>query len=197
MLRARDAILAAGGAARANVFTRITLALFGQVPWRAVPVMPVGIMLLPKWSPFNILKVSYWSRTVIAPLLVLMSRKPRATNPKAIGIEELFTTPPHQERRYLVNHTGAKLGFAFLALDKILRVVEPLFPYRERAEQAAVDFVTMRLNGEDGLGGIFPAMANAVMALRTLGYADDHSDYVTARAAIKKLVVEDLSLIHI
>ena len=191
MARARDAILTAGGAARANVFTRITLALFGQVPWRAVPVMPVGIMLLPKWSPFNILKVSYWSRTVIAPLLILMSRKPRATNPKAIDIEELFTTPPHQERRYLVNHTGARLGYAFLALDKILRVVEPLFPYRKRAEQAAVDFVTKRLNGEDGLGGIFPAMANAVMAFHTLGYAHDHADYVIARDSIRKLVIED------
>ena len=73
MARARQAILAHGGAARANVFTRTTLALFGQVPWRAVPVMPVEIMLLPRWSYFNLLEVSYWSRTVIVPLLVLMA----------------------------------------------------------------------------------------------------------------------------
>ena len=82
MQRARDAILARGGAARANVFTRIALALFGQVPWRAVPVMPVEIMLLPRWFPFHLSKVSYWSRTVIVPLLVLMALKPRARNPR-------------------------------------------------------------------------------------------------------------------
>ena len=40
------------------------LALFGEVPWRAVPVMPVEIMLLPRWFPFHI---STRSRTGRAP----------------------------------------------------------------------------------------------------------------------------------
>ena len=78
MARARAAILAAGGAARTNVFTRCQLALYGEVPWRAVPVMPVELVLIPKWFPFHLDKVSYWSRTVITPLLVLMALKPRA-----------------------------------------------------------------------------------------------------------------------
>ena len=192
MVRARETILAHGGAARANVFTRITLALFEQVPWRAIPVMPIGIMSLPSWSPFNILKVSYWSRTVIAPLLILMSEKPCAANPDGIDIHELFVTPPEEERRYMVNHTGAKLGYAFLALDMILRRIEPLLPKRARRHSLdkAVSFITERLNGEDGLGGIFPAMANTVMAFRTLGYANDHPHFETARKAIRKLLVE-------
>ena len=54
MRRARAAILAAGGAERTNVFTRAQLALFGQVPWRAVPVMPLEIMHLPLWFPFHL-----------------------------------------------------------------------------------------------------------------------------------------------
>ena len=96
MRRAREAILAHGGAERSNVFTRIALALFGQVPWRAVPVMPVEIMLLPRWFPFHLDKVSYWSRTVIVPLLVLMAMKPRARNPRGVDIAELFATPPRR-----------------------------------------------------------------------------------------------------
>ena len=80
MRRAREALRARGGAERANVFTRIMLALFGFIPWRAVPVMPVEIMLLPKWFPFHLDKISYWSRTVIVPLLVLMAKKPQARN---------------------------------------------------------------------------------------------------------------------
>lgn len=86
MRRAREAILAAGGAERTNVFTRAQLALFGQVPWRAVPVMPLEIMLLPQWFPFHLSKVSYWSRTVIVPLLVLMAKRPLARNPRGIAI---------------------------------------------------------------------------------------------------------------
>jgi len=64
MRRARAAILAHGGAANANVFTRSLLALFGALPWRGVPVMPVEILLLPRWFPFHMTKVSYWSRTL-------------------------------------------------------------------------------------------------------------------------------------
>src|SRR5262245_3263610 len=48
MRRAREAILKRGGAANANVFTRVLLAQFDIISWQAVPVMPVEIMLLPK-----------------------------------------------------------------------------------------------------------------------------------------------------
>src|ERR1700712_3203598 len=90
MARAREAILGARGAERTNVFTRAQLALFGLVPWRAVPVMPVEIMHLPLWFPFHLSKVSYWSRTVIVPLLVLMALRPRARNPRGVQIAALF-----------------------------------------------------------------------------------------------------------
>jgi squalene-hopene/tetraprenyl-beta-curcumene cyclase len=192
MARARAAILAHGGAARVNVFTRIQLALFGQVPWRAVPVMPVELMLLPAWFPFHLDKVSYWSRTCIAPLVVLMALKPRARNPRGIRIDELFVTPPEAERRYVTNPTGSAWGSFFLGLDRLLRVVEPHLPRRprQRAIRKAVAFVTERLNGEDGLGGIFPAMANTVMAFDALGYAVDHPDLVIARQAVRKLITE-------
>src|SRR5690349_14367807 len=73
MRRARDAIRRHGGAATCNVFTRVLLALYGEIPWRGVPVMPVEIMLLPRWFPFHLLKISYWARTVLVPLLVLMA----------------------------------------------------------------------------------------------------------------------------
>src|SRR5436309_9537338 len=78
MRRAREAIRARGGAAESNVFTRVLLALFAILPWRAVPVMPVEIMLLPRWFPFHLDKISYWARTVIVPLLVLQALKPKA-----------------------------------------------------------------------------------------------------------------------
>jgi squalene-hopene/tetraprenyl-beta-curcumene cyclase len=193
MARARAAILERGGARRCNVFTRITLALFGELPWRAVPVMPVEIMLLPGWSPFHIAKVSYWSRTVLVPLLVLMAIKPRARNPQAVSIGELFVEPPETVRDWITAPTTSPLSRGFELLDRFLRLGEPYFPAnaRRRAIDRAVDFVTERLNGEDGLGGIFPAMANAVMMLDCLGYRPDHRLYATAWAAVRKLLVRD------
>ncbi|MDP6604556.1 MAG: squalene--hopene cyclase [Rhodospirillales bacterium] len=191
MRRARDAILARGGAARANVFTRISLALFGQVPWRATPVMRIEAMLAPKWFPFHFSKVSYWSRTVMIPLLILALVKPRASNPRAVGVEELFTTPPDQERHYFRNPTGHWLGAVMLAVDRIVRALEPAFPraLERRALDKAIAFVTERLNGDYGIGGIFPAMANALMAFHALGYDREHPSVIATRKAIDGLVV--------
>ena len=73
----------------------------------------------------------------------------------------------------------------------MLKAVEPLWPktMRQRAVDRCVDFVTERLNGEDGLGAIYPAMANAVMMFDALGYPADHPSYATARRSIEKLLV--------
>jgi squalene-hopene/tetraprenyl-beta-curcumene cyclase len=174
MVRARTAILAAGGAERSNVFTRAQLALFGEIPWRGVPVMPVQIMLLPRWFPFHLDKVSYWSRTVTAPLLVLMALRPKARNPGGVRVQELFQTPPGQVRDWIRGPFRSGWGHFFRHLDSVLRVVEPLFPLRKQAIARAVAFVSARLNGEDGVGGIYPAMANTVMMFDTIGYDPKH-----------------------
>src|SRR4051794_12525054 len=160
MVRAREAIRSRGGASRANVFTRLMLALFGFIPWRAVPVMPVEIMLLPTWFPFHLDKISYWSRTVIVPLLVLQALKPRARNPKGINIEELFLEPPQTIGAAPKAPQQKALWFwLFRGLDSLLHALEPLFPKRSRrhAIARAEAWVGERLNGEDGLGAIFPA----------------------------------------
>jgi squalene-hopene/tetraprenyl-beta-curcumene cyclase len=193
MVRARNAILAHGGAARANVFTRITLALFGQVPWRAVPYIPVEIMLLPRWFPFHLDKVSYWSRTVMVPLFILCTLRARAQNPQGVGVAELFTTPPDEEQHYFRVATGParRLSRLFLLLDGCARRIDPLIPaaVRRRAIRRAEAWTIERLNGEDGLGAIFPAMVNALEAFTVLGYPSDDPRRVIAKRALQKLLV--------
>lgn len=192
MRRAREAILADGGAAGCNVFTRVLLALYGVISWRAVPVMPVEIMLLPRWFPFHLSKVSYWARTVMVPLLVLQCLKPRARNPKGVGIDELFIKPPHTlGAPAKAPHQAWSWYMLFQGIDRMLRVAEPWMPAgpRQRAIDKAVAFVRERLNGEDGLGAIFPAMANSVMMFDALGYPDDHPDVVAARNSLDRLLV--------
>jgi squalene-hopene/tetraprenyl-beta-curcumene cyclase len=191
MARARQAILAHGGAERSNVFTRSLLALWGEVPWRAVPAMPVELMLLPRWFPFHLSKVSYWSRTVIVPLVVLMALKPRAKNPKGIRIAELFKQPPETVRDWHRNPTGRFAGSVLLKLDRVFRALEPVMikSRRRRAIKRAMDFVEERLNAVDGLGGIFPAMVNAVLAMEALGYAKDDPRLVIAKKAVDALLV--------
>ena len=189
MRLAREAILALGGAAKANVFTRILLALFEQVPWRATPYVPVEIMLLPRWAPFHIEKISYWARTTLVPLTILCSLKAKAVNPRKINIRELFVTPPEQERHYFV--LGGLLNRTFLALDKIGRVADRFVPkkLRQRAVRKAEQWFLARLNGEDGIGAIFPPMVNSYEAMALLGYPKDHPARQTCLRSIQKLVI--------
>jgi squalene-hopene/tetraprenyl-beta-curcumene cyclase len=191
MVRAREAILAHGGAARSNVFTRIALALFGQIPWRGVPFTPVEIMLFPRWFLFHINKVSYWSRTVMIPLSILCSLKPKAKNPNQVNIYEIFTVPPEEEKNYFPFRS--RLNYLFLGADKLGRFLEPSIPemIRQRALKKAEGWFIERLNGFDGLGGIFPAMVNAHEALACLGYPPDHPNRVSTREALKNLLIID------
>lgn len=192
MRRAREAILAHGGAAAANVFTRSLLALYGALPWRGVPVMPIEIMHLPRWFPFHITKISYWGRTVLVPLMVVNALKPRARNPRGITIEELFVEPAETVRRWPgAPHQKFPWTLVFRALDHVLRWAEPYFPAwsRQSAIAEAVQFVTDRLNGEDGLGAIYPAMAYSALMFDALGTPRSDPRMIQILAAIDKLLV--------
>jgi squalene-hopene/tetraprenyl-beta-curcumene cyclase len=190
MVEAREAILARGGAQKANVFTRYLLALYGEISWDAVPTIPAELILLPRWFPVHLSKMSYWARTVLTPLLVLQTLRPGARNPRGVHIAELFAAgEPVAQRR--APHQNRYWSAFFGALDGVLKWANPLWPtsLRSRAIRACVGFVSERLNGEDGLGAIYPAIANSVMMYDALNYPPDHPERDIARRAIEKLLV--------
>ncbi len=188
MARARAALHARGGAIKANVFTRILLALYGETSWENVPTVPVELILLPRWFPVHLSKMSYWARTVIVPLLVLAALRPVARNPRGIHVPELFVpgVPAASPR---APHQSAGWSLFFNLLDRILKHVPWPRGLRARAIAQCRAWTTQRLNGEDGLGAIYPAMANSVMMYDVLGYAPDHPDRAIARKSVENLLV--------
>jgi squalene-hopene/tetraprenyl-beta-curcumene cyclase len=190
MARARAAVLRAGGAEAGNVFTRIQLALFGAGPWEVVPTIPPELMLAPKWFPIHLSKISYWARTVVVPLLVLCALKPVARNAKGIRVDELYSGRPSRLTSQSAHvHKGWKIFFE--GLDIALKRGDRLWPSRMREHAIALceQWVTERLNGEDGLGAIYPAMANSVMMFDVLGYAEDHPARAIARQSVENLLI--------
>ena len=194
MVLARQWVKANGGAEKCNVFTRITLAMFGQMPWGTVPAMPVEMTLLPQWWFFHLSKVSYWSRCVIVPLLIIFAKRPVVTLAPEQGVRELFVQDP------------AKLGSldkfrwsrgwkanAFLLIDRALKVLDPLTPsfIRGAALRRAEAWLREHTKGVGGIGAIYPAIANAVVALRLLGARDDDPDLQRSLRAVEDLVVEE------
>jgi len=190
MVRARAAILGAGGAEAVNVFTRIQLALFDAGPWSAVPTLPVELILLPNWFPVHLSKMSYWARTVIVPLLVLAVKRPIARNPRGIRVDELFAGRPVPPKSKAADPKWLWTRL-FNGLDRVLKTGDSLWPnrLRQRAIAACEAWVIERANGVDGLGAIYPAMANSVMMFDCLGYAPDHPVRAAARQSVENLLV--------
>ena len=193
MKLAKKFIIDNGGAEQSNVFTRITLAQFGQISWEAIPFMPIQIINFPKWFPFNIYKISYWSRTVLIPLLLIMNKKPLANNPNGIDIHELFITPGKQINN-IKPADNKKFSVIFKYLDKILRLFLPRV-FSKKFEKKCIEdtyiWILERLNGEDGLGGIFPAMVNALIALKIDEKQRFKKHIAVCKKSINNLVVEN------
>ncbi|MEE8124178.1 MAG: squalene--hopene cyclase [Nitrospirales bacterium] len=181
MQQAKDLVLQKGGVVQTNVFTKITLALFGQYDWRGIPCMPPEIFLAPNWFYFNLYAVSYWSRVVIIPLLIIFAHRPICTVSKEQGIAELFLQPP-EEVDYAhvppLQRDATLLSWRnfFVWVDSLLRLYEsyPIKAFRKKALKHLQNWMIEHMDGEGGLGAIFPAMSYSIIALRALGYSPDH-----------------------
>ena len=185
-----------GGAERSNVFTRILLATFGQLPWRTVPAMPPELIWLPRWWFFNLNKVSYWSRCVIVPLLLIFACKPVH---QGVAIRELFRAEPESLKHIDQFVPGNHVKNGFILLDRLCKLLEPLVPgfVRRASVRKLETWMRTRMRGEGGIGAIFPAMANAVYALKLLGCDASDPDLKRGLQAIEELVLEDTAQTYV
>ena len=189
LVRARQRTLALGGIEKTNTYARLYLALLGQVPWDAVPTIPVEFLIVPRWSPIHFYAVSSWTRSMVVPLAIINHYKSTKTLPPEKGIQELYVQPNERPR---LQASGLKK--LFLLLDWVFKQCENrgLMPFRRYALQEAERWMIERIgDGNDGLAAIFPAMLNSIIALRCLGYATDHPLYRKAEADFRALFVDD------
>lgn len=191
--KARNFILAQGGLAQAQVFTRIFLAYFGQFPWQGVPAVPVELILLPNWFPLNIYEMSSWARGTVVPLSIILSQQPYIRIPEDRGVPELWKDPPERsDLRFPRSPQAISWENFFIALDHLLKFLgkSPVKPLRHRALRQAERWVLDHQDVNGGWGGIQPAMLNSVMALYSLGYPHDHPAMVKGIQAIEDFLME-------
>ena len=193
MVRAREAIRSRGGAIHSNVFTRFMLAMFGvtDLAQRAGAAgrdhAAADVVAVPSQQDF--LLGAHHDRAADGAGGAEAAREKRqrhrhrrivpAADPHSIG---MTAKAPHQSWGWFM---------LFRGLDSVLRVIEPLFPkkLRARAIDSAVAFIEERLNGEDGLGAIYPPMANAVMMYEVLGKPADYPPRAVTRRGLDRLLV--------
>ena len=195
LVRCREWVLAHGGVVECNTFTKMYLCALGQYEYDAVPAIPPEIVLFPKWFYFNIYEISSWSRSILVPLAIIYAKKPYKRIPREQGIDELFVGG--RENAILRVRMDRKNWISwrnfFLILDRIAHAAEAVHirPLRKLALKRAEEWVLARLEMTDGLGAIYPAMLNAILALRCLGYSEDDPQVIRARDEFEKLGIEE------
>jgi squalene-hopene/tetraprenyl-beta-curcumene cyclase len=196
MQEARATIMRLGGIPQMNTFSKLYLALLGQFPWKYLPAIPVEMVLLPKWAPFHICKMSSWSRAMLMPLAIINHFKPTRILPGEKQLHELYPLGTEQsDLRLPRSETFWTWRNFFLRLDDTLKFLQPLRirPLRRRALEEAERWMLERIGeGSDGLAAVFPAMLNCLIALRALGYSKSNPVYAKAEKDFARLFVDDL-----
>jgi squalene-hopene/tetraprenyl-beta-curcumene cyclase len=186
MKKSRQVICDLGGLDATNSFTRIYLAIFGQYPWERCPAVPPEIILLPTWAPINLYEMSSWTRGIVVPLSVIWASKPYCPVPEHANIEELALDKS-------VNMT-ARRGFwrtVFNTTDFTLKLIErkQWSPSREKALKACEQWMIEHFEKSDGIGAIFPPIINSIIALRCLGYDNQHPLTASQICELEKLEI--------
>lgn len=200
MLKAREMALSLGGVPRMNTFSKLYLALLGLYPWDYVPTIPSEVILIGKWFYVNFNEMSNWSRSMIVPLAIINHYKPTRPQNCPITLDELYPEGFH-ERDLALRPDPERFTWRnfFLWLDKLHKFVENnnLRPFRKLALKKAEQWMLERFEGSNGLAAIFPAMLNALIALKALGYPDDHPQVIRARRELKNLEHEEKDTVRI
>ena len=193
LVLAKEAVLRLGGLERINSFEKTYLALLGLYPWNQVPALPAEIIFLPNWFAFNIYEVAYWSRTILVPLMVLYSTRTKWVE-LDFSVDELWQDPRRKQAKMTnFQKGGAVWRVFFLFSDWMLRLHEavPFKPLRKAALRRTDRWMTDRLMETDGLGAIYPAMINAVFALKALGYGDGDPALEQSIREVERLELPD------
>ncbi len=205
MIRAQEAIRAAGGADAVNSFTRFYLALLGQLEYKYCPAVPPEVMLAPRWSPINIYRISAWSRTIFVPLAIMWSYRPTREIPKDQGISELFLKAPGEwgKLRRPGRSAGKTAWFSwtnfFHTADSVLKGIERcrLLPLRRWALSKAEAWIINRFAYSDGLGAIFPPIIFSLIALRCRGYEESSPEVIECLEQLDALILKDKDTVRL
>jgi squalene-hopene/tetraprenyl-beta-curcumene cyclase len=177
--------------------------LLGLVGWNHVPTIPSEVILIGKWFHVNFWEMSNWSRAMIVPLAIINHFRPTRPLDQGLNLDELYPAGKGElDEALRPRYFDFSLRNGFLWLDRLHKLAESvsragLHPFRRLALKKAEKWMLERFEGANGLAAIFPAMLNALIALKALGYPDDHPQVLRAERELKNLEHEDAHSVRI
>jgi squalene-hopene/tetraprenyl-beta-curcumene cyclase len=193
MVRTRRWIKANGGMTRAGTLARFYLASIGLVPWTSTAACPIELMLLPNWFPLNIYELGSWARGTYVALALLQATRPVRKIAEENPIAELYDVPPERTNfRQLRGATTFSTRSMLNHVDRVLRLYgrHPAKRIRARANRAAENWLVEHQEANGSFGGIEPCYLLSTMALKAVGYRNEHPVIRKALEASHELIWE-------
>ena len=186
MRRALEVIQRQGGVVNARVFTKIWLALFGVYPWSGIPSLPPEIVYFPLWMPFNLYDFACWARGTVAPLTIVISKKPV----RDLGIDVSEIVAPGTEDAMRRVH-GRRHWLLYV--ERLLKLYDrrPLRRRREEAQRRIAKWVIERQEADGSWGGIQPPWVYSLIALDLMGYSLDHPVMRKGIEGMRRFTIDD------
>lgn len=211
MRRARNKAKELGGLERVDGLTRFFLAILGQIPHSACPVVPSQVLLLPKGSSLGIYDMSAWTRTLFVPLAIISALAPVREIPAEKGVRELLLSDPKDWKTLeLPDRPSSVFSWSYASslfpqgvfsrtCDRMMKLCRRigLTPLRRRGIRAAERWMLEHLRNSDGLGASFPSIAWGWIALKALGYTENSPEIVSCREQVESLLIRDVETGHV
>jgi squalene-hopene/tetraprenyl-beta-curcumene cyclase len=186
MRKALNVILGRGGVANARVFTKIWLALFGAYPWSGVPSLPPELVNFPLWMPFNLYDFACWARGTVAPLTIVVSKRP--VRDLGVDVREIVLAGTEDECRRV---RGRRHWLLYM--ERLQKLYERFSrqPGRDVARQRIAQWVIDRQETDGSWGGIQPPWVYSLIALDLMGYSLDHPVMRKGIEGMRRFILDD------
>jgi len=193
LVRTRKWIKANGGITRAGTLARFYLASIGLMPWSSTAGCPVELMLAPNWFPINIYELGSWARGTFVALALLQASKPVRPVAEQNLIAELYDVPPHLTK-FTQPHgaTNFSMRNMLVQVDRLVRLYDrhPAKWLRAKANRAAEKWLLAHQEANGSFGGIEPCYLLSPMALKAVGYRNEHPVIRKSLTASRELIWE-------
>jgi squalene-hopene/tetraprenyl-beta-curcumene cyclase len=140
---------------------------------------------------------------MIVPLAIINHFRPSRPQNCPVTLDELYPAGKGElDEALRPRYFDFSLRNGFLWLDRLHKIAESVsragfHPFRKFALKRAEQWMLERFEGANGLAAIFPAMLNALIALKALGYRNDHPQVVRAARELKNLEHDDGQAVRI
>lgn len=191
ILASKKFILEKGGLENAHMFTKIMLAITGQMKWPKYFPIPTELILLSTTFPINFYSFSEFGRANLTPIFILADRKFQLKTRESPNLSDLFV---RQEASYFYSEDDRSLhSFFHKAIKSLTGLPEQL---HHQATERAKQYMLTRIESNGTFFGYFSSTFLMIFALLSLGYPKNHPMIIQAVNGLKSMKCEINGLPH-